>query len=124
MTPLKKSRQQMQKMFFFFDFFSCFFYDFFLKFCSPFFCCQCEARLASLEGTPVERQRLMRHGAALPNQRSLEVKLGTFSRCFWYVWLFQPPLLVWKPFERLVVWQLGLILSAKFSECVHVKLIT
>jgi len=31
-----------------------------------------KARLASLEGTPVERQRLMRHGAALPNQRSLE----------------------------------------------------
>eukprot|EP00434_Breviolum_minutum_P024511 symbB.v1.2.021650.t1/scaffold1746.1/size103363/8 len=31
-----------------------------------------KARLASLEGTPVERQRLMRHGAALPNQQSLE----------------------------------------------------
>ena len=32
---------------------------------------------------------------------------------------------VGKPhFERLVAWQLGLILSATISECVHVKLIT
>mmetsp|Transcript_81127 Transcript_81127/g.165249 ORF Transcript_81127/g.165249 Transcript_81127/m.165249 type:complete len:228 (-) Transcript_81127:71-754(-) len=31
-----------------------------------------KARLATLEGMPAERQRLMRHGAPLPDQRSLE----------------------------------------------------